>query len=152
MLLTETAQRLKNIAASNKDANQETRRDWIESYPPEAIYTANLARRRLAKKLNKSRVFVIHDERLPKRSGNAYTEFVKSRFAYANEGTPAETFKAVAQEWKGLSDYEKAQYKDTAAANSVKTGDAMKELRVKGEAYWKAKKAEAKAAKAAKSS
>lgn len=137
---------MKNIAASNKDANQDTRRDWVESFPPEVIYTANLARRRLAKKLDKSRVYVIHDERLPKRTGNAYTAFVKSRYSNSG-GSPTENFKAVAQEWKDLSEHEKSQYKDAAATSSAEIGAAMKELRVKGEAYWKAKKAEAKAAK-----
>ncbi|KAK2603860.1 hypothetical protein QQS21_003984 [Conoideocrella luteorostrata] len=135
---------LKSKAVSNHNANKDTRQKWITSYPEEAIYMANIARRRIARKLDKSRLYLIHDDRLPKRAGTAYTLFIKSRFSQANSGTASgtaqDTFRAMSEEWRSMSESEKQPFKDEAA-KEVETSQAkLKELKEKARAYWKAQK------------
>lgn len=104
---------------------------------------ANVARRRIARKTNKSRIFLIHDSRLPKRSGSPYTLFIKSRFSQANSGsngTAQDTFRAVSKEWRSLSESEKQSYRDEAAKEAAQSQAEFKELKEKAKAYVKAQK------------
>ncbi|OAQ81624.1 HMG box protein [Purpureocillium lilacinum] len=134
--------RLRSTAQSNQTANKQTRQQWIESYPPEAVYMANVARRRLARRLDKSRVYLIHDDRLPKRAGTPYTLFVKSRFrgASASGGSGAsaqDTFRAMSAEWKSMSEADKKPFQDMARDEAETSRAQLKELKDKARAYWK---------------
>ncbi|OAA33035.1 HMG box protein [Moelleriella libera RCEF 2490] len=135
--------RLQSVAQTNQSTNKDTRQQWITSHPPEVIYLANVARRRIARKTNKSRIFLIHDSRLPKRSGSPYTLFIKSRFSQANSGsngTAQDTFRAVSKEWRSLSESEKQSYRDEAAKEAAQSQAEFKELKEKAKAYVKAQK------------
>lgn len=103
---------------------------------------ANVARRRLARRLDKSRVYLIHDERLPKRAGTPYTLFVKSRFrgASASGGSGAsaqDTFRAMSAEWKSMSEADKKPFQDMARDEAETSRAQLKELKDKARAYWK---------------
>lgn len=138
-------QNLRSIADANRATNKTTRQNWIESYPPEAIYMANLARRRLARKLEKSRVYVLHDERLPRRAGNSFNLFIKDNFSTANGDSAKDAFRASIEQWKTLSEAEKAPYRDQASVQGEKSTQELKRLRQLGKEYWKTQKAAAKA-------
>ena len=103
---------------------------------------ANIARRRLARKLDKSRLYLIHDERLPKRALTPYALFIKSRFSQANSetssGTAQDTFRAISQEWRSMSESEKQPFKEAAAVEADRSQTQLKELKEKAKAYWKA--------------
>jgi ribonuclease D len=103
---------------------------------------ANIARRRIARKLDKSRIYLIHDERLPKRAGTPYTLFIKSRFSEANSrstsGTAQDTFRAMSEEWRSMSESDKKPFQDAAAAEVETSKAQLKELKEKAKAYWKA--------------
>ncbi|KAK3182222.1 hypothetical protein K4F52_006399 [Lecanicillium sp. MT-2017a] len=135
--------RLQDVAQDNQAMNKETRRRWVESYPPEAIYMANLARRRLSRKLNKRRTHLIHDDRLPKRAATPYTLFLKERYHTVSQDSAQETFRVVGQEWKSLPDSEKTKYREVAQQEAGKSREQLKTLRSKGKAYWKAQNATA---------
>ncbi|EFY89737.1 HMG box protein [Metarhizium acridum CQMa 102] len=133
---------LKSTAQSNHDANKNTRQQWVEAHPVEAIYMANIARRRIARKTNKSRIYLIHDERLPKRARSAYALFIKSRFSKVNSqsgsSTVQDTFRAMSEEWRSMSESEKQPFKEAAASEMEKSAALLKELKEKARAYWKA--------------
>lgn len=137
-------ERLKSIASTNHTANKDTRQKWIDSYPPEAIYMANIARRRIARKLDKSRLYLIHDDRLPKRAGSPYTLFIKERFSRANSQssntTAQDTFRAMSEEWRSMSESEKQPFKDESAKEAEKSRAQLKELKQKARVYWKGQK------------
>ncbi|POR31060.1 Uncharacterized protein TPAR_08726 [Tolypocladium paradoxum] len=131
---------LRTTAQSNQVTNKQTRQEWIESHPPEAIYMANIARRRLGRKLNKSRVYLIHDTRLPKRAGTPYTLFIKSRFQGASDGGSAsaqDAFRAMSGEWKAMSEADKKPFRDMAEAEVRKSSESLRVLKDKARAYWK---------------
>lgn len=137
-------ERLKSIASTNNTANKENRQKWIESFPPEAIYMANIARRRIARKLDKSRIYLIHDDRQPKRARTPYTLFVKSRFSQVNSGmssgTAQDAFRAVSEEWRSLSESDKQSFKDEAAKEAETSQALLKDIKEKARAYCKAQK------------
>ncbi|KYK55431.1 HMG box protein [Drechmeria coniospora] len=133
-------ERLQATAQSNQAANKRARQQWIESYPPEAVYMANIARRRLARKLSKTRVYLIHDARLPKRAGSPYTLFIKSRFRSASDGgatSSQDAFRAMSQEWKNLSEADKQPFRDMAESQSSANKEQLKALKDRAKAYWK---------------
>ncbi|KIE01899.1 HMG box protein, partial [Metarhizium majus ARSEF 297] len=133
---------LKSTAQSNHDANKNTRQQWVESYPVEAIYIANIARRRIARKTDKSRLYLIHDERLPKRARSAYALFIKSRFSQVNSqsgsSTAQDTFRAMSEEWRSMSESEKQPFEEAAASEVEKSAALFKELKEKARVYLKA--------------
>jgi hypothetical protein len=130
------------IGQSNRIANQEAKKKWIQSYPPEAIHAANLARRRLARKTNKSKVYLIHDERIPPRTGSGFTFYIKEHFN-ENSGSPQDAMRSLSERWKALSSDEKAPYLKKASDIAEKSSAQLKELREKGAKYWKEKLASA---------
>lgn len=132
-----------SIGQSNRIANQEAKKKWIESFPPEAIHAANLARRRLARKTNKSKTYLIHDERIPQRTGSGFTFFIKEHFS-ENVGSPKDAMRSLSERWKALNNEEKAPYLKKAADISEVSGAQLKELREKGAKYWKEELAAAK--------
>ncbi|PTB36982.1 uncharacterized protein TrAFT101_007163 [Trichoderma asperellum] len=136
-------ERMAAVGHSNKIANQEAKKKWIESFPPEAIHAANLARRRLARKTDKSRTYLIHDERIPQRTGSGFTFFIKEHFN-DNGGSPKDAMRSLSERWKALSNDEKAPYLKKAADIAEVSGAQLKELREKGAKYWKEKLASAK--------
>ncbi|KHN94487.1 HMG box protein [Metarhizium album ARSEF 1941] len=133
---------LKSTAQSNQNANKTTRQKWVESQPVEAIYLANIARRRIARKTNKTRLFLIHDDRLPKRARSPYALFIKSRFSQVNSqpgsGTSQDSFRAMSEEWRSMSESEKQPFKEAAVSESEKSAVLFKDLKEKARAYWKA--------------
>lgn len=137
-------ERLKAIAATNNTANKENRQKWIESFPPEAIYMANIARRRIARKLDKSRIYLIHDDRQPKRARTSFTLFIKSRFPQVNSGmasgTAQDAFRAMSEEWRSLSESDKQSFKDEAAKEAETSQVLLKDIKEKARAYCKAQK------------
>lgn len=131
-------------AQANQVTNQQRRQAWIESFPYEAIYMANLARRQLARKLNKNRLNLIRDERLPKRASGPYGLFIKSRYrGLSDAGSTQDIFRAMAAEWKAMSDADKKPFQDMAAAEARKAADEFKEARTAAKARLQAQKAPA---------
>jgi hypothetical protein len=129
---------LSTVGQANKISNQETKKKWIQSFPPEAIHTANLARRRLARKTNKSKTFLIHDDRLPQRTGSGFTFFIKEHFSdRSGSESPTDAMRSMGERWKTLSNDEKAPYQKQAADLSKVSGAQLKDLREKGAKYWK---------------
>lgn len=127
------------IGNSNKIANQEAKKKWIESFPPEAIYTANLARRRLARKTDKSKLYLLHDERLPHRGGSGFNLYVKEHFNQSGADSATDAMRTMSERWKSLSSDEKAPYVKEATEQNKASGEKVKDLRKKGELYWKEK-------------
>lgn len=132
-------QRLTAIGNSNRIANQEAKKKWIESFPPEVIYTANLARRRLARKTDKSKLYLLHDERLPHRGGSGFTLYIKEKFSQSGADTATDAMRTMSERWRSLSPDEKAPYVEEATEQNKVNGEQVKELRKKGELYWKEK-------------
>ncbi|KAM0255427.1 hypothetical protein ACHAQJ_005795 [Trichoderma viride] len=131
-------ERMTSVGQSNRIANLETKKKWIESFPPEAIHTANLARRRLTRKTDKSKTFLIHDERLPHRTGSGFTFFIKEYFSSRSSSeSPTDAMRSMGERWKALSNAEKAPYQEKAAELSKVSGEQLKDLREKGAKYWK---------------
>lgn len=90
---------------------------------------------------------MIHDDRLPKRAGTAYTLFIQSRFSQVDQGSAKDTFRAVSEEWKNLSESDKAPFTQKAAQQAAQSKEQLKSLREKGKAYWKDQEAKSKASK-----
>lgn len=128
-----------SVGNSNKIANQETKKTWVQSFPPEAIYTANLARRRLARKTDKTKIYLIHDDRLPHRSGNAFTLYLKEQYSQIGAEKATDAMRTISGQWKSLSPSEKAPYIDRANELNKASGGQAKTLREKGNKYWKEK-------------
>ncbi|GAO15927.1 uncharacterized protein UV8b_02435 [Ustilaginoidea virens] len=133
---------IKATAQSNQAVNNETRQKWVASYPPEAIYMANIARRRIARKLDKSRLYLIHDVRLPKRARTPYALFIKSRFPQANResssGSVQDAFRSMSEEWRSMSDSEKQPFQSKAAKEAEDSQTLLKVLKGKAKDYQKA--------------
>ncbi|KAH6898941.1 hypothetical protein B0T10DRAFT_474120 [Thelonectria olida] len=106
---------LKKTADSNRAINEANHRKWVESYPIGRIYLANLTRRQLEQKTSK-RIFPIHDHRMPRKPGNGFSLYVKTRYNDADvisvEGTGTKV-KFLAKSWNNLSDAEKKSYDTT---------------------------------------
>ncbi|KAL7799166.1 hypothetical protein V8C37DRAFT_150925 [Trichoderma ceciliae] len=132
-------ERLTSIGLSNKTANRESKKKWIESFPPEAIHAANLARRRLARKTDKSKVFLIHDERIPQRTGSGFNLYIKEYLLGSGSESPNDAMRSASERWKSLNPDEKAPYQKQAAAWGKESGGQLKSLREKGAKYWKEK-------------
>ncbi|RAL00369.1 HMG-box domain-containing protein [Aspergillus ibericus CBS 121593] len=98
-------------AAANKEAYEESLKEWVKSYTPLEIKQANAARRRLAQIQNK-KFFPIHDARLVKRAKIAYLFYAESRHQAGDlKHMPVpERGVQIAEEWRGLTDAEKQKY------------------------------------------
>ncbi|KEZ44200.1 hypothetical protein SAPIO_CDS3132 [Scedosporium apiospermum] len=124
-------ERLQETAESNRQANIDAYKTWVESHSAEEIYKANLARGRLSRKYNKSHR-KITDERLPKRPLTAYSLFVKARWASGDVSNVASTAagaaRILADEWKALPESEKKPYLDQAAADAARYAEEKKEF------------------------
>ncbi|EGX90615.1 High mobility group, superfamily [Cordyceps militaris CM01] len=130
--------RLTERAHENAATNKQALKQWIETYPAEAIYMANLARRRLARKLDKKRPALLQDDRLPKAAPSAYSLFIKSRHDQVSAASPTDAFRQLAQQWKALPEAERQQFKAAASADLEKMRQSTEDLRAKGKAYWAA--------------
>ncbi|KAG6039316.1 hypothetical protein E4U41_002958 [Claviceps citrina] len=134
-------ERLESIASSNRAVNEEARKKWISEFSPEAIYTANIMRRRLARKLGKSRYLRLQDDRQPSRGRAPYTLFLQARYQQIMEGNvgldPKEAFRAVAKEWKTTPESEKQPFKDESAKELETSRLQFQELRKKAQTYVK---------------
>jgi hypothetical protein len=98
---------------------------------------ANLARRRLSRKLGKNRTYLIHDDRQPKRAATPFTLFIKERYHTVSEDSGRDTFRVIGQEWKSLPESEKDKYRSVAKQEAEKSHEQLKDLRTKGKAFWK---------------
>ncbi|KAH7137224.1 hypothetical protein B0J13DRAFT_559233 [Dactylonectria estremocensis] len=138
---------LEVTAKANRLANEASRKAWVETFPPERIYLANQARRRLTRKTEKS-YFAIPDERLPKSPVAAWPAYVKSRFdsGFTNDGPLGDRLKILAQEWKTLSDAEKRPFETQAEIESARYLAEIQGVKDKAKAIAKVIK-EAAAAK-----
>ena len=105
-----SAQRLEITANENKLANDAAYKAWVESHSPIETDAANRARQRLRKiSVAHKRKGDIKDERLPKRSLTAFTQYSQSRWQSGDfTGEPFQgVAKSIAQEWKSLTPAEK---------------------------------------------
>ncbi|KAG5943538.1 hypothetical protein E4U53_007028 [Claviceps sorghi] len=136
-------ERLESVAVRNQAINKQSRQDWIHGFPPEAIYAANLARRRLSRKLKKNRTVLVHDDRQPRRGKSPYCLFVKARFAQVNSdsATNQDAFRTMAQQWKSLSESEKQRFRDESAKDVEAARADLQKIREKAKAYVKAHRA-----------
>jgi hypothetical protein len=97
-------QALTTTAGQNKLANDAAYKSWVASHSDVEVFEANKARKSL-NRLKASSKGLIKDDRLPKRPATAFALYTKSRWQSGDfAGRPApEAAKAIAQEWKGLS-------------------------------------------------
>ncbi|KAL4935206.1 hypothetical protein BDV06DRAFT_133566 [Aspergillus oleicola] len=107
----EERQRYVDQANSNKAANQAAYESWVQSHTPQQIYEANKARRQLAKLKGGKKVTLIKDDRLVKRPTSAWIYFYTEN-RDPNVSKVADSSKAVASEWRSLSESQKAKYYD----------------------------------------
>lgn len=130
-------ERLSAQAKANLARNQQVRKDWILSHPPEAIYLANLARSRLTQKIKPKHVPLLQDDRLPKGTRSPFALYLKPRLStLIGEESNTQAFKTLAQEWNALSATEKKPFEDMSAAESRKAAPLRQELRLKAKVYW----------------
>ena len=109
-------------------------RAWINSYTPEEIKKANLARGRLRRIFaSRSRGLPfqtqrIDDDRLPKRPVSAWVTFLTEKYASgAYNGTKvSESSKSIANEWKAMTAAEKQV--GVLSASSVHSADMIPEI------------------------
>ncbi|KAK1825669.1 hypothetical protein QBC39DRAFT_377204, partial [Podospora conica] len=104
---------LKQEAELNKERNETEFKQWVNLHAASDIAAINAARMKLRRLgfVNKS-VRPIKDDRAPKRTANAYINFVKSRWAsgdYDGVKVP-EAGKSFGTEWNALSSAERAAF------------------------------------------
>ncbi|KAI7241314.1 hypothetical protein KC330_g655 [Hortaea werneckii] len=107
-----------HLAHTHREAKQAEYKRWVESHSVEEIRIANLARATLRRKAQlekgqRTKWPAIQDERHVKRPMTAYFHFLTNRQASGDFRNIAiiERTKLIAQEWKALSEEEKAKYK-----------------------------------------
>lgn len=101
-------QNLKSTAEKNKLANEAAYTAWVESHSVQTIMAANKARARLSRAYNiASRR--IRDPRIPKRSRNAFSFFLESRFQSGVErgSTAVDNMKDLGRQWASMPDFQK---------------------------------------------
>lgn len=104
-------ERYQHQADQNKATNEAAYADWVQSHTPLQIKAANIARRHLAKLLNKP-CRLIKDERLVKRPGTAYIQFAKERNQsgdFKHMPVPQISLR-IRDEWNNLTESEKEPY------------------------------------------
>ncbi|PLN79447.1 hypothetical protein BDW42DRAFT_172840 [Aspergillus taichungensis] len=114
----EEQQKFAAQAEANRKANATAREEWIKSHTPLQIKDANHARRRLAHLTNK-KAALLHDDRLVKRPSSAYAQFLQERirngdFKYMSV---VEIGQRTGEEWKGMTESEKAKYRELEVAD-----------------------------------
>lgn len=121
-------QRLESVAEQNKLKNAATYKAWVESRSAQEVYDANLARKLLKRKhgFPKGNLKLIHDDRLPKHPGNAFSMFTKARWASGDYSVNYESIREIATKigslWKGLSVAERQPYEDLAKSEAERYG------------------------------
>lgn len=120
-LSTFELERLQEKAENNRLANTDTYKTWVESHSAQEVHDANLARGRLNRKYKKSHRKIV-DDRQPKRASTAYSLFIKAKWASGevSASSAADASKALAAEWKSLSESEKQPYRDQAATEAAR--------------------------------
>ncbi|KAJ5691314.1 hypothetical protein N7488_012049 [Penicillium malachiteum] len=98
-------------AEQNRASNEAAYSSWILSHTPTQIKEANLARRRLAKKIGKP-CTLLKDERLVKRPLSSYMIFAQERVASGDFKymQVADISGRTSSEWKSLSESEKQRF------------------------------------------
>ncbi|KAI9172068.1 HMG box protein [Paramyrothecium foliicola] len=131
---------LRATAAANGKANLQTRKDWIESFPPEVIFLAQSARKRLAKETSTGtrtrRYAQLHDQRVPKPAVGPYALFIQSRFNKTDGQSAADAIQDLARTWNGLSEEEKQPFINLSHGESKRVSELRAELKEKAKAYW----------------
>ena len=108
-VLTLNHQRFQNQAEENRTANEASYAAWVKSHTPSQIRDANIARRSLARILNKP-YRPIKDERLVKRPITAYLLYCKERNATGDfkHMAVSDATARTTEEWKGMTESEKS--------------------------------------------
>ncbi|KAJ5740768.1 hypothetical protein N7493_000640 [Penicillium malachiteum] len=98
-------------AEQNRASNEAAYSSWILSHTPTQIKDANLARRRLAKKIGKPCV-LLKDDRLVKRPLSSYMIFARERIASGDfkHLQVADISGRASNEWKNLTASEKERF------------------------------------------
>ncbi|KAL4796415.1 hypothetical protein BDV19DRAFT_360941 [Aspergillus venezuelensis] len=138
----EERQRYVDQANANKAANQAAYERWVQSHTPHQIYEANRARRQLSKIKGGKKVTLIKDDRLVKRPTSAWIYYFMEK-RDSNAATVAEESKAVASEWRSLSDSQKAKYYDMSQKDLLRYEREHLEIYGVAAPKIKAKKSEA---------
>ncbi|PHH70934.1 hypothetical protein CDD82_6828 [Ophiocordyceps australis] len=138
----DTKKELENQATRNRHANVEKMKAWVQEHPPEAIYLANLARRRLDRKFKRA-YSQIQDPRLPARPSSAFIHYYIKR---RGDGTdlPSDGVinmsRQVAVEWRALAPSEKKKYEAMNQEDSERFRREFQALKPKMEEYIQAQK------------
>ncbi|PHH63823.1 hypothetical protein CDD81_5480 [Ophiocordyceps australis] len=134
---------LNNEAARNRHAHVEKLKAWVQEYPPEAIYVANLARRRLSRKLSK-RFAKISDHRLPARPISSFFHYyIKRRgdgIIDSDHAGFGNVSRQVGSEWKSLAPSEKKKYDAMYQEDAERFQREFSTLKPKIKEYIKAQK------------
>ncbi|KAL4969077.1 HMG-box domain-containing protein [Aspergillus stella-maris] len=138
----EERQRYVDQANANKAANQAAYEAWVQSHTPHQIYEANKARRQLSRIKGGKKVTLIKDDRLVKRPTSAWIYYFMEK-RDSNAVTVAEESKAVASEWRSLSDLQKAKYYDMSQKDLLRYEREHLEIYGVAAPKIKAKKSEA---------
>ncbi|KAI9376750.1 hypothetical protein BJX61DRAFT_538451 [Aspergillus egyptiacus] len=118
-LSDEEKQHYIEVCNSNKSANDAAYKAWIESFTPQQIREANLARRRLSE-LQGRNIKTLKDYRAVKRPIQAWVFYVRDRSrqdGLENE-FGQERVKRYAVDWRKMSDAEKQKYLAQAKADT----------------------------------
>ncbi|KAJ5630780.1 uncharacterized protein N7484_010880 [Penicillium longicatenatum] len=109
-------ERFQNQAEENRVANEASLASWLKQYTPLQIKEANSARRSLARLTGKPARPIV-DDRLVKRPMTAFFWFMSERKASGDLKymQASEVAKQIAQEWKDMTETEKAQYQKMQA-------------------------------------
>ncbi|KAI5299982.1 hypothetical protein KEM55_000692 [Ascosphaera atra] len=115
-------QRLEQTAASNKIANENNYKRWVDSLEPVQVRDANNARRRLNALAKKTRFRPIHDNRLVTRPRTAFIYFVKDAAANGSfqNGPVVDALRRCAVDWKNLNASQKEKYASMAEADKAR--------------------------------
>ncbi|GAB1311282.1 hypothetical protein MFIFM68171_01492 [Madurella fahalii] len=108
-------------ARENKLTNEITIKAWIESYTPQEINDANVARKTLKRLYKVSAGHTIKDPRIPDQPSPAFARYIKSRWnssEFPGEQSVPEGMKKLIDEWRNLSDAERKPFQD-AAQNDI---------------------------------
>lgn len=105
--------------------------------PVEAVYLANLARKRIAQidaaAGEKKRCLIIHDPRQPDGLPTAVGTFVKHRYPEAkyDHNAGPDTIRAIVDEWKNLPQEQKAELSELNKQERVKQSARLAEVKAK---------------------
>ncbi|KAG6024953.1 hypothetical protein E4U40_002923 [Claviceps sp. LM458 group G5] len=125
------------IADQNKAANKKMKEEWALSLPVEAVYLANLARKRIAQidsaTGGKKRYSIIHDPRQPDGLSTAVGTYVQHRYAdvkYDHNAGP-DTMRAIINEWKNLPQEQKDELNEQTRQERAKQNAKLAEMKAR---------------------